>query len=168
MRRGGARAFGRGEAQRGRYCDRGLFVQRDHGPAHRQRLQHGRCARGGAGAFGGVRPGGRLRGRAVVIERAARPQDSEIVSVLPQPHAGGSFATALWQALRDPVAVETIRADAGMDIGDTLIGMHLKRVAVPVRLPVRTIGCARLVCARTRPKFIGGARAVYQPEEELR
>lgn len=106
--------------------------------------------------------------RAVVIERAARPQDSEIVSVLPQPHAGGSFATALWQALRDPVAVETIRADAGMDIGDTLIGMHLKRVAVPVRLPVRTIGCARLVCARTRPKFIGGARAVYQPEEELR
>ena len=70
--------------------------------------------------------------------------------------------------MKDPVAVEEIRADAGMDIGDTLIGMHLKRVAVPVRLSIRRIGQANLVCARTRPKFIGGSRAVYAPEEELR
>ena len=70
--------------------------------------------------------------------------------------------------MKDPVAVEEIRADAGMDIGDTLIGMHLKRVAVPVRLSIRRIGQANLVCARTRPKFIGGSRAVYAPEKELR
>ena len=79
-----------------------------------------------------------------------------------------SFATTAWQRMKDPVAVEEIRADAGMDIGDTLIGMHLKRVAVPVRLSIRRIGQANLVCARTRPKFIGGSRAVYAPEEELR
>lgn len=106
--------------------------------------------------------------RAIVLERAALPLGAEVVNVLPQPHAGGSFATTAWQRMKAPVAVEEIRADAGMDIGDTLIGMHLKRVAVPVRLSIRRIGQANLVCARTRPKFIGGSRAVYAPEEELR
>ena len=106
--------------------------------------------------------------RALIVERAALRPEMEVVNVLPQPHAGGSFATTFWQHAADPVAVETVRAQAGMDIGDTLIGMHLQRVAVPVRLSIRCIGQANLVCARTRPKFIGGARAVYQPEEELR
>ena len=106
--------------------------------------------------------------RAIVLERAALPANAEIVNVLPQPHAGGSFATTAWQRMKDPVVVEEIRADAGIDIGDTLIGMHLKWVAVPVRLSIRRIGQANLVCARTRPKFIGGSRAVYAPEEESR
>ena len=81
--------------------------------------------------------------------------------MVPQPKAGGSFATAAWKHFETPCAVEHIRAHAGMDIGDTLIGMHLKEVAVPVRLSVRQIGDARLVCARTRRKFVGGVRAVY-------
>ena len=80
---------------------------------------------------------------------------------MPQPKAGGSFATAAWSGFDAPVAVEHIRAHAGMDIGDTLIGMHLKEVAVPVRISQRTIGQAHVVCARTRPKFIGGIRAIY-------
>ena len=84
--------------------------------------------------------------------------------MIPQPKAGGSFATTCWQHFERPVALEGIRAHAGMDIGDTLIGMHLKPVAVPVRLSLNRIGDANLVCARTRPKFIGGARAVYAPE----
>ena len=103
--------------------------------------------------------------RAVILEReAARAYGYEIVSVVPQPHAGGSWAVSCWQAFEAPVAVEEIKAAAGMDIGDTLIGMHLKRVAVPVRTSVKKIGQANLVCARTRPKFIGGARAVYEGE----
>lgn len=100
--------------------------------------------------------------RAVILEQeAARAYGLEEVNVVPQPKAGGSFATALYQSLKAPAAVEHVRAHAGMDIGDTLIGMHLKEVAVPVRISRKTIGDARLVCARTRPKFIGGARAVY-------
>ena len=100
--------------------------------------------------------------RALVLEEeAARQRGLEAVNVVPQPKAGGSFATALWQRLRRPVAVEALRADAGMDMGDTLIGMHLRPVAVPVRLSLSAIGEAHLVCARTRPKFIGGSRAVY-------
>lgn len=106
--------------------------------------------------------------RAVILERAALRPGMEEVNVLPQPHAGGSFATTVWRRAKAPVAVEAIQAEAGMDIGDTLIGMHLKRVAVPVRLSLAHIGRANLVCARTRPKYIGGARAAYQPEEELR
>ena len=85
----------------------------------------------------------------------------EPVNVRPWAHAGGSFATAVWEHMEDPVAVEHIRAHAGMDIGDTLIGMHLRDVAVPVRLEVKKIGQANLVCARTRPKYIGGERARY-------
>lgn len=100
--------------------------------------------------------------RALVIERAcAEKYGYEIVSVVPQPKAGGSFATLAYENMCDPVVVESIKAGAGIDIGDTLIGMHLKAVAVPLRLTVKRIGCANLVCAYTRPKFIGGARAIY-------
>lgn len=100
--------------------------------------------------------------RAIVVEAAvAKERGLSVVNVLPQPKAGGSLATTVWQRLENPVAVESIRAEAGMDIGGTLIGMHLKAVAVPVRLSVRQIGQAPLLCARTRPKFIGGCRAVY-------
>lgn len=99
--------------------------------------------------------------RAVIVERSALLPGTEIVNVVPQTHAGGSFAMAVYENASDPVAVEEIKADAGMDIGDTLIGMQLARVAVPVRISVKKIGEAHVVCARTRPKFIGGSRAVY-------
>lgn len=99
--------------------------------------------------------------RAIILEAEALPAGAEPVNVIPQPKAGGSFATTCWQRFAHPVALEAIRADAGMDIGDTLIGMHLKAVAVPVRLSLRRIGEANLVCARTRPKYIGGSRAIY-------
>ncbi|MDD7215668.1 MAG: TIGR01440 family protein [Firmicutes bacterium] len=99
--------------------------------------------------------------RAVVVEKEALLPGTEIANAVPQPHAGGSFATTMYEHARCPVTVEEIKADAGMDIGDTLIGMQLKKVAVPVRLSVKKVGEANLVCARTRPKFIGGSRAVY-------
>ena len=98
--------------------------------------------------------------RAIIGSRAAVP-GQEIVNVVPQPKAGGSFATAAYKYLDDPVAVEHIRGDAGLDIGGTLIGMHLKQVAVPVRLQTKHIGEAIVLAARTRPKFIGGVRARY-------
>ena len=98
--------------------------------------------------------------RAIVVERSAVP-GADIVNVVPRPKAGGSFGTAAYRGFVRPVVVEKIRADAGLDIGGTLIGMHLKEVAVPVRLPVKNIGEAILLAARTRPKFIGGVRAVY-------
>ena len=98
--------------------------------------------------------------RAIIVEKAAVPQ-ADIVNVVPQPKAGGSFASAAFAAFETPVAVEEIRADAGLDIGGTLIGMHLKKVAVPVRLSVNRVGEALLLAARTRPKFIGGIRAQY-------
>ena len=98
--------------------------------------------------------------RALIVERAAAERYRlEIVNAVPQPKAGGSFAAAAYAAFADPVAVEEVRAVCGMDIGGTLIGMHLARVAVPVRLDSGRIGEASLICARTRPKFIGGARA---------
>ena len=104
--------------------------------------------------------------RAIVLEReAAKANGYQIVSAIPQPHAGGSWATSCWRAFKDPVLVEEVRAAAGMDIGGTLIGMHLRRVAVPVRLSLDHIGQAILLCARTRPPFIGGARAVYSQAE---
>lgn len=104
--------------------------------------------------------------RAIVLEReAAKAYGCQIVAAIPQPHAGGSWATSCWRAFKDPVLVEEVRAAAGMDIGGTLIGMHLRRVAVPVRLSLNHIGQAILLCARTRPPFIGGARAVYSQEE---
>ena len=98
--------------------------------------------------------------RAIIVERDAVPF-AEIVNVVPVPKAGGSFATEAYAHFENPVAVEEIKADAGLDIGATLIGMHLKKVAVPVRLEVRTIGEAPVTAARTRPKFIGGSRANY-------
>ena len=100
--------------------------------------------------------------RALVVEASyARAHDLEIVNAVPQPKAGGSFATAAYQNFAQPVLVESVRADAGLDIGATLIGMHLKKVAVPVRLSVKHIGETILNAARTGPKYIGGARAVY-------
>ena len=100
---------------------------------------------------------------ALIVERTAAEQKGyEIVNVMPQPHAGGSFAVTAWNSFKDPVAVETIQADAGIDIGGTLIGMHLRRVAVPVRTSLNHIGEAIVLAARTRPKYIGGPRAVYQ------
>ena len=86
--------------------------------------------------------------RALIVERAVAK-------------AGGSFATAVYEAMDDPVAVEFVKADAGLDIGNTMIGMHLKHVAVPLRLSVKTIGEAPVNAARTRPKLIGGSRAEY-------
>lgn len=97
--------------------------------------------------------------RAIIIEAAAVCGDT--VNVVPQPKAGGSFATAAYKAFKEPVAVEEIKADAGIDIGFTMIGMHLKKVAVPVRLQNNKIGEAVVLGARCRPKFIGGQRAVY-------
>ena len=101
--------------------------------------------------------------RAVVVERAAVP-NAEYVNVVPQKKAGGSLATKAYHSFSDPVVIETIKADAGIDIGGTLIGMHLKQVAVPVRLSIGKIGQANIICARTRPKFIGGERAVYDKD----
>ena len=104
--------------------------------------------------------------RAIVLEReAAKAYGCQIVAAIPQPHAGGSWATSCWRAFKEPVLVEEVRAAAGMDIGGTLIGMHLRRVAVPVRLSLDHIGQAILLCARTRPKLIGGERARYTEED---
>ena len=100
--------------------------------------------------------------RALIVENEyAEAHGLEVVTVRPMPKAGGSFATTAYETFDSPVAVEAVFANAGIDIGGTLIGMHLRRVAVPVRLTVKKIGEANILCARTRPKFIGGARAVY-------
>ncbi|NNU98221.1 TIGR01440 family protein [Geobacillus sp. DSP4a] len=103
--------------------------------------------------------------RALVVEReTARVHGLEIVSVIPVPQAGGAMAAYAYRQLEDPVVVEAVRADAGIDIGHTLIGMHLKPVAVPVRVSVKHVGHAYVTLAKTRPKLIGGARAVYTLE----
>lgn len=103
--------------------------------------------------------------RAVIVERrVAEKQGLDEVNVIPQPKAGGSFATTAYARFADPVAVEKICADGGMDIGGTLIGMHIKEVVVPLHLSVRYIGKATLNCARRRPKFVGGQRAVYNQD----
>lgn len=100
--------------------------------------------------------------RALIMEEAdAERFGYEQVNAIPQPKAGGSFATAAWKHMENPAAVEHVRAHAGIDIGDTLIGMHLRPVAVPVRIEHPVIGGARIVCARTRPKYVGGQRACY-------
>ena len=89
--------------------------------------------------------------RALIIEKqAAKAYGLPMVNVMPQLKAGGSFATAAWYGLQEAVAVEQIQAHAGIDIGDTLIGMHLRPVAVPVRVQMGQIGGAHVVCARTR------------------
>ena len=140
-----------------------------------RRIGKGSSLEAAQAAFAGIWPVVQARGvelavqccehlnRALVVERAvAEARGYEIVNAIPQPHAGGSFAVTAWAHFRDPVLVEAVCADAGLDIGGTLIGMHLRRVAVPVRLSVDRIGEARILCARTRPKYIGGQRAVYQ------
>ena len=100
--------------------------------------------------------------RALIMERSAA--QGEILNVVPMPKAGGAFATAAYRRFTDPVAVDRVQADAGLDIGGTLIGMHLKRVAVPLRLSVKTIGEAPLAAARVRAPFTGGDRAVYDAD----
>lgn len=104
--------------------------------------------------------------RAIVIEKEAliKMPLAEVVNVVPKPKAGGSFATAAYENMVCPAVIEYVRADAGLDIGSTLIGMHLKHVAVPVRLSVKKIGEAYLTAARVRPKFIGGERAHYDSD----
>ena len=100
--------------------------------------------------------------RALVMEEeAAEKYGYEIVAAVPHPKAGGSCASAAYRMMASPVLVETVSADAGLDIGQTLIGMHLKRVAVPVRLSISKIGSALITAARTRPALIGGERAKY-------
>lgn len=102
--------------------------------------------------------------RALVVERAACERFGlDEVNVIPQPKAGGSFATTAYKRFADPVAVENLKqsASAGMDVGGTLIGMHIKPVVVPLRIEVKHIGEAILLCARRRVKFVGGSRAVY-------
>lgn len=100
--------------------------------------------------------------RALVIERkVAEKYGYEIVNAVPQIHAGGSFATVVYENMKEPVVVEEIKADAGLDIGGTLIGMHLKRVAVPLRLSINKLNEANILCAYTRAKYIGGERAKY-------
>lgn len=100
--------------------------------------------------------------RALIVEKElARKENWDLVNVVPMPKAGGSFATTAYERFHAAVAVEHVKAHAGIDIGSTLIGMHLKEVAVPVRVAVSQIGNASLVCARTRAKFVGGSRAVY-------
>lgn len=104
--------------------------------------------------------------RALVVERnVAEKYDLDEVSVVPYPHAGGSMASWAYRAFSDPVVAETIQAHGGIDIGETLIGMHLKRVAVPLRLENRQIGQARVNAAFTRPKLIGGMRAKYSLDD---
>ena len=140
-----------------------------------ERIGKGSSMEAAEAAFAGIYPLLKERGiwlvsqccehlnRALILEReAARQYGCEPVNVEHWAHAGGSFATVTFARLAEPVAVEHIRAAAGMDIGDTFIGMHLRDVAVPVRLSLNAIGQAHLTCARTRPKFIGGDRARYR------
>lgn len=101
--------------------------------------------------------------RAITMEEATRKMlGLDAVSVVPHPKAGGSMASYAYKQFEQAVVVEEVTANAGMDIGDTLIGMHLKRVAVPLRLKQMSVGNAHLTAARTRPKLIGGERAIYE------
>lgn len=103
--------------------------------------------------------------RALVVERSTMEQYRlEQVNAIPQPnHAGGAFATIAYEKMADPVLVESLlaQADAGIDIGQTLIGMHIRPVVVPLRISLDHIGSAVLTCARRRPKYVGGQRAIY-------
>ncbi|MFC7391865.1 TIGR01440 family protein [Scopulibacillus cellulosilyticus] len=106
--------------------------------------------------------------RALVVERSvAKDRRLDLVTVVPVRSAGGSMATYAYNNLKDPVVVESVKADCGIDIGDTFIGMHLKEVAVPVRSSIREIGHAHITMARTRPKLIGGERAIYPEKEKI-
>jgi uncharacterized protein (TIGR01440 family) len=104
--------------------------------------------------------------RALVVERSTAKQfHLEEVSVVPVAKAGGAMASYVYKQLDQPSMIEHVKADAGIDIGDTFIGMHLKHVAVPVRGSLKQIGNAHVTMAITRPKLIGGARAVYMVEK---
>ena len=140
-----------------------------------QRIGKGSSLEAAQAAFDGIYPVLQERGiylaaqccehlnRALVMERAdAKRMGYTEVWAVPQPKAGGSFGTGVWALMDDPILVEEVRADAGLDIGDTLIGMHLRRVAVPVRLEHVEIGCAHVTAALCRPPLIGGERARYQ------
>lgn len=142
-----------------------------------QRIGKGSTLEAAEAAFDGIYPVLKKQGiylaaqccehlnRAIIIERElALQRGLETVNVVPKPKAGGSFATTAYKSFSEPVAVEHIKADAGIDIGDTFIGMHLKHVAVPLRLSVKEIGSAHITAARIRPKFIGGERAHYDEE----
>ncbi|MEH7126062.1 TIGR01440 family protein [Bacillus sp. JJ1773] len=105
--------------------------------------------------------------RALVIERqTAEWKSLDEVTVVPVRTAGGAMATYAFEHFEDPVVVEHIKADAGIDIGDTFIGMHMKHVAVPIRTAQKSVGDAHVTLAKTRPKLIGGARAVYERKAE--
>ncbi|RIW36136.1 TIGR01440 family protein [Bacillus salacetis] len=105
--------------------------------------------------------------RALVMERSwAERRGYDEVSVIPVRTAGGAMATHAYEKFEDPVVVEFIKAEAGIDIGQTLIGMHLKHVAVPIRVSQKMLGEAHVVLAKSRPKLIGGTRAVYEPKPE--
>ncbi|KHE66836.1 TIGR01440 family protein, partial [Halobacillus sp. BBL2006] len=104
--------------------------------------------------------------RSLVVERSVlREYGLDEVSAIPIPKAGGSMASYAYKHMEDPVLVESIQATGGLDIGDTLIGMHLKRVAVPLRIEQKSIGKAHVTAAKTRPPLIGGVRAVYESSE---
>ncbi|SEH45636.1 TIGR01440 family protein [Halobacillus karajensis] len=105
--------------------------------------------------------------RSLVVERSVM-NDQRLIEVgaVPVPKAGGSMASFAYKHMKDPVLVESVEATGGLDIGDTLIGMHLKRVAVPIRIAQKSIGHAHITAAKTRPPLIGGARAVYVSQEE--
>ncbi|WP_051226783.1 TIGR01440 family protein [Butyrivibrio sp. MC2013] len=105
--------------------------------------------------------------RSIVIEKTA-PHTGDEVCVVPQPKAGGSFATCAYYSFKEPILVDEIKADAGMDIGGTMIGMHLKKVAVPIKLSKNSIGHATVIAAYTRPKYIGGTRASYEEDPSIR
>ncbi len=103
--------------------------------------------------------------RALVVDRFTMEKYGfEQVNAIPQPnHAGGAFGTVCYERFEDPVLVENIgaKADAGIDIGGTMIGMHMHSVVVPMRISLRKIGQAHIICARHRPKYVGGKRAIY-------
>ncbi len=106
--------------------------------------------------------------RALIVERTIADQKMlEQVTVVPMRSAGGAMASYAYNKMKDPVVVEAIKGDCGIDIGDTFIGMHLKAVAVPVRSQVREVGKAHITLARTRPKLIGGERAIYPEREKV-
>lgn len=101
--------------------------------------------------------------RALAVERTlAEQKDFEIVSVVPALHAGGSASVAAFQLFEDPVEIEHITAKAGLDIGDTAIGMHIKHVQIPLRPVKKTLGAAHVTALTSRPKLIGGPRAQYE------
>ncbi|KMK78269.1 TIGR01440 family protein [Alkalihalobacillus pseudalcaliphilus] len=105
--------------------------------------------------------------RALVVERElAEEKGYEPVSAIPIRKAGGAMATYAFSQMKNPVLVEDIQADCGLDIGDTFIGMHLKKVVVPIRSEIKVLGSAHVTMAITRPKLIGGVRTVYEQTVE--